>query len=390
VAEAGDRCAFPEPAGMTQKTRLNNTLNFSSVDRPPFMEIALWEQTVERWKKEGLPDSAAAADLLAGSDYFGLEGFDIVLFNLTFPEPCPCEKVISEDGRYLTFVDGMGRTRVALKEGTVRGMRTSMDHYVDFPVKTREDFLKLKKSYEGHAEDRLPREWDRTLSGLRTSTRPSMFLDRYFASFGFYSMLRNWMGTEGLSYMFFDDPALVRECLEFLTDWITGWLAQPLRKARFDLYYIHEDLAGKNGPLISPGLFRQFLFPFYRRFVDLLKSCGVKNVIVDTDGNFDALVPLFLDAGVEGFGPIERAANMSPLELRKKYGKAFFMIGGIDKRVLNKGKKAIENEVKSTVPPLIDEGGFIPTVDHSIPPDVSLDSFNYYLNVKWDVINGAG
>jgi uroporphyrinogen decarboxylase len=115
----------------------------------------------------------------------------------------------------------------------------------------------------------------------------------------------------------------------------------------------------------------------------------VKNVIVDTDGNFDVLVPLFLDAGVEGFGPIERAANMSPLELRKKYGKSFFMIGGIDKRVLNKGKKAIETDVKKTVLPLIQDGGYIPTVDHSIPPDISLDSFKYYLDVKWDIINGT-
>jgi uroporphyrinogen decarboxylase len=65
------------------------------------------------------------------------------------------------------------------------------------------------------------------------------------------------------------------------------------------------------------------------------------------------------------------------------------MIGGIDKRELKKGKKAIETEVKNTVLPLIGEGGFIPTVDHSIPPDVSLDSFKYYLDVKWDVLNGA-
>jgi uroporphyrinogen decarboxylase len=308
---------------------------------------------------------------------------------MTFPEPCPGEKKISEDERYITFVDGMGRTRVALKEGTVRGMRTSMDHYKDFPVKTREDFLKLKKIYEGHAEDTLPLQWDRILTELKVSAKPSMFLDRYFASFGFYSMLRNWMGTEGLSYMFFDNPALVIECLEFFTDWITGWLRDPLKEAQFDLYYIHEDMAGRNGPLISPLLFKKFLFPFYRRFVDFLKTCGVKNVVVDTDGNFEVLIPLFLEAGVEGFGPIERASDMKPLELRKKYGKSFFMIGGIDKRELKKGKKAIETEVKNTVLPLIGEGGFIPTVDHSIPPDVSLDSFKYYLDVKWDVLNGA-
>jgi uroporphyrinogen decarboxylase len=374
---------------ITQKKRLNNALQFKPVDRVPFFEIALWEQTVERWKGEGLPAAAASADLLSGNKYFGLEGYDVVLFNMTFPEPCPEEKKVGEDDRYITFVDGMGRTRVALKEGTVRGMRTSMDSYIDFPLKTREDFQRIKKGYGDNYEDRLPADWQEVLIRLGASTRPSTFLDRYFASFGYYSMLRNWMGTTGVSYMFYDDPDLVHECLQFLTDFITRWMEKPLKCAQFDLYYIHEDLAGKSGPLISPDLFRRFLFPYYRRFVDFLKTCGVKNVIVDTDGNFGPLIPAFLDAGVEGFGPIERAANMNPLELRKLYGRSFFMIGGIDKRVLNMDNKAIQEEVVSVVPNLIEEGGFIPTIDHSVPPDVSLDSFKYYLDVKWNIINGT-
>jgi len=373
---------------MTQKERLNNTLKFKPVDRVPFSEIALWEQTVERWKKEGLPENGACADLLTGNDYFGLEGYDIVLFNMTFPEPCPEDIMVSEDERHITFIDGMGRTRMALKEGTVRGMRMSMDNYIDYPLKTREDFLRIKKGYEGNFEARLPDYWNKILDGLRIATRPSMFLDRYFASFGYYSMLRNWMGTEGLSYMFYDDPDLVHECMGFLTDFIMSWMEKPLKEAQFDLYYIHEDLSGKSGPLLSPEFFKNFLTPYYKRFVDFLKSSGVKNVIVDTDGNFEVLIPVFLDTGVEGFGPIERAANLNPLDLRKKYGKSFFMIGGIDKRELTKDKKAIETEVMNIVLPLIENGGFIPTIDHSVPPDVSLDNFKYYLEIKWKVING--
>jgi len=64
------------------------------------------------------------------------------------------------------------------------------------------------------------------------------------------------------------------------------------------------------------------------------------------------------------------------------------MIGGIDKRELTKDKKAIETEVVNIVLPLIEDGGFIPTVDHSVPPDVSLDNFKYYLEIKWKLING--
>ncbi len=373
---------------MTQKERLNNTLQFKSADRVPFFEIALWEQTAEQWQNQGLPESAADADLFTGNEYFGLEGYDLVLFNMTFPEPCPKEKKLSEDHRYIRFIDGLGRTRVALKEGTVKTMRASMDNYIDFPVKNREDFLRIKKGYETNHTGRLPPNWDQVLQHLRKSARPSTFLDRYFASFGYYSMLRNWMGTEGLSYMFYDDPGLVHECLEFLTEFITGWMGKPLREAGFDLYYIHEDMAGKSGPLVSPELFREFFSPYYRKYVDFLKKCGVKNIIVDTDGNFEVLIPGFLDAGVEGFGPIERAAGLNPVELRKKYGKSFFMIGGIDKRELAKGRKEIDTEIETIIPSMLERGGYIPTVDHSVPPDVPLDNFTYYLEQKWMMING--
>jgi len=374
--------------GMTQKERLNNILLYKQVDRPPFMEIALWEQTVERWRAEGLPDAAASADLLSGNEYFGLEGYDIVLFNLTFPQPCPDDRMISEGERYVTFTDGMGRKRIALKEGTVRGMRTSMDRYVEHPLQTREDFQRIRKGYETHFEGRLPEDWGGTQAALKSSARPSMFLDRYFASFGYYSMLRNWMGTEGLSYMFYDDPDLVHDCLSFLTEFITTFLTIPLSEVSFDLYYIHEDLAGRNGPLLSPELFKRFFLPHYTIFIEFLKSHGVRNIIVDTDGNFEVLIPLFLESGVEGFGPIEVAAGLDPLHLRRKYGNTFFMIGGIDKRVLTEGRDAMKRELKRVIPPLLEQGGFIPTIDHSIPPDVRLDSFKYYLEMKWKAIHG--
>ena len=375
--------------GINQKERLTRTLSFGTVDRVPFFEIALWEQTVERWKAEGLPAHSANADLLSGNTYFGLEGYDTVLFNMTFPEPCPEEEVVSEDERYVTFIDGMGRTRMALRSGTVRGMRMSMDSYIGFPVTSRDDWKRLKAKYASNAGDRVPKDWAKVLARLRQSTRPSTFFDRYFASFGYYSMLRNWMGTVGVSYMFYDDPQLVHECLEFLTECIMGWMEKPLREAQFDLYYIHEDMSGSQGPLVSPEMFRQFLLPPYRRFVAFLKGCGVKNVIVDTDGNFAPLIPAFLEAGVDGFGPIERAAGMDPRKLRAEFGKSFAMIGGIDKRVLKKGKRAVEAEVMSIIPPLIEQGGFIPTIDHSIPPDVSLHEFEEYLALKRIAMHGA-
>jgi uroporphyrinogen decarboxylase len=64
--------------------------------------------------------------------------------------------------------------------------------------------------------------------------------------------------------------------------------------------------------------------------------------------------------------------------MRAKYGKAFRMIGGVDKRIVAAGKPAIRKEMKRLFP-LMCEGGFIPKIDHSVAPDISWDHFRYYM-----------
>jgi hypothetical protein len=54
------------------------------------------------------------------------------------------------------------------------------------------------------------------------------------------------------------------------------------------------------------------------------------------------------------------------------------MFGGVDKRVLAKGPRAIDTEL-TRVKPLIEEGGYLPHTDHLIPPDVSFQNYIYYI-----------
>ena len=54
------------------------------------------------------------------------------------------------------------------------------------------------------------------------------------------------------------------------------------------------------------------------------------------------------------------------------------MIGGIDKRAVIKGKEAIDEELDSRIPYMLKKGGYIPYVDHHVPPDVSLNNYVYY------------
>jgi uroporphyrinogen decarboxylase len=78
---------------------------------------------------------------------------------------------------------------------------------------------------------------------------------------------------------------------------------------------------------------------------------------------------------------------MDPLAVRKKYGRALRLWGGVDKRELAKNPAAIDAHLR-TLAPLVADGGFIPTVDHLVPPDVSLGNFEHYIARKQQLLRG--
>jgi uroporphyrinogen decarboxylase len=196
------------------------------------------------------------------------------------------------------------------------------------------------------------------------------------------------MGTENLSYAWYDEPALMHEMMEFITDF-TIETARPILASgvRPDYIFINEDLSMKNGPLLSPATYRTFIFPQMKRLVAWFKSAGVRWVIVDTDGNGELVIPPFMEAGVDAIWPLERAADMDPWAIRKKFGRDLRLLGGIDKRELAKDFSAIDTHLRS-LQPLIADGGFIPTVDHLVPPDVSLANFEHYMLRKHQLLRG--
>ena len=92
-------------------------------------------------------------------------------------------------------------------------------------------------------------------------------------------------------------------------------------------------------------------------------------------------------SGVDTLWPIERASDFHPMEIRKEFGKSLRLWGGVDKRVLAQGDEAIRSHLKELIP-LIEQGGYIPTVDHLIPPEVSWDNFQFYMEMKQALLKG--
>lgn len=370
---------------MTMRERFVNCLAFKPVDRVPNHELGIWGQTYERWRNEGLPEVALRDGWFDGLEYFHMDRREFLDINLGMM-PGFTPEVIEETERYVVARHANGIVTKALKEGTVHGTRMSMDQYIDFAVKTPQDFEDLKKRYDPANPYRYP-TWFESRATCWNARRHPMCLCVNCAM-GLYSNLRVWMGTENLSYAFFDQPKLVHEMVQFVADFTMESLHRALDAVEIDYFNYFEDFAGKGGPLVSPAIFREFFLPHYRRMNEFFRSHGVQVITLDSDGNTEALIPQFIEAGITMHWPCEIASGMEPQKLRKEYGHDLALSGGIDKRELTKGRAEIEQEVMRKVPELIADGGFIPTLDHCFPPDISYDNFLYYMELKEKCLAG--
>lgn len=357
---------------MNSRERFVRCNLFQDVDHAPFVEIAVWPQTIERWLKEGLPCDVEP-NFLNGNEFFGFERWEYIPLSVGMI-PCFEYEVFEEDERTIVFRGNDGIVHKALKTNI------SMDQYISFPVHDRKSFLEMKKRYNPYSPIRYPSWWNDRVRCYRERDYPLALTG--IGGFGLYSMLRRWMGTEKACTIFYDDPVLAEEMLEFLVEFFLKLTQRALSDIDVDWYNWFEDFAYKTGPLVSPQIFKKFLLPRYLIINNYLRKHNVEIISIDSDGNFECLLPLLIDAGFNHICPMEQAAGMDPIKIRKEYGKSFAMLGGIDKRELSKGKREIENEMRRKLPYLLETGGYIPTIDHSVPPDISYENFIYYLELK--------
>jgi uroporphyrinogen decarboxylase len=280
-------------------------------------------------------------------------------------------RVIEENEKGRIWQDETGVMVHDAGEGlTTPGFRTRT--FLSHPVKTRQDWIRIRdEHFSPHAPGRYPDDWSQWVENVRERELPLRV-----SIPGLYWKTRDWVGFEGLSLMFFDDPNLVHEMMEYVTDFNITILDRALQDVELDSILIHEDMAFKQHAMISPQMFREFMLPRYRRWADFFKGRGVPILIVDSDGYVEELIPLWIEAGMNATFPIEIAAGNDPLAIRKEYSNDLAIIGAIDKREI-RSKERTYQEVMKKVPWLIEQGGYLPGIDHAVPPDVPLRSYLY-------------
>lgn len=358
---------------MDNRERFRATMRFEPTDRPCHVEHGFWTETHERWQREGLPATVAYPEVFYGSpanDMFEALGVAKLAYIRAEQYYLPAfeAETLEETAEDRLFRNERGVT-IRDKVGSV-----SMPQFLDYPIKTRADYYALRDRLIGNPELRYPADWEAQARTLRRQTRDilGVHLD------GFFGYPRELMGAERLLLTFHDDPELIQGMIRDRVEADIALYERAIAETRPDFAFIWEDMCYKNGPLISPTMFRKFLLPAYVKLTAFLRRMGVRTILVDSDGNISLLIRLWLEGGVTGLLPFEVRAGMDVRRIRAEYP-GLQIIGGIEKHRLEIGRAEIDAELERVLPAMLRRGGYCPSLDHWVHSEIPLANFRYYV-----------
>ena len=392
---------------MTYRERERMTLDFQKPDRGSVEETFYpWVLTKQRFKGEGVPAEIVdgvkditddiigkgeddnpekylpvswGEGVMAYEQFFGFDPVRRIHFVLPFRRFE--EKTVELTAEHEIRQDIFGRHNIR-----------RIDSKIEIPykqiVESPDDWKRLKEHGERELEKWFSDEaMEKTYLPLKEGHDRGDYPLRLNLE-GFFWVARELLGDEEELIAFYEEPELIHDINEYILKIYQTKLMKVIDMLQPDVVYLMEDLSGKNGPMISPGMFDEFVGHYYRQLIPMLKGRGVGNVFVDTDGDFMMLIPYFIDTGVDGFLPMDVNAGMDIVKVREKFPTLKF-IGGYNKLQIEKGPEAIDREFERILP-VVRQGGYIVGADHQVPPSASLQDYYYYIKRLKEVMAQCG
>jgi uroporphyrinogen-III decarboxylase len=203
---------------------------------------------------------------------------------------------------------------------------------------------------------------------------------------GAFDEPRQLMGEAALCIACYEEPEMLRDMLDTFADCAVKVIERVGETVPIDCLCVHEDMAGKSGPLFGPMQIREFFRPYYRRVWEAAKAYGARLFSQDSDGDISPILPDLIGCGLNCIHPMEPVGGNDIVELRKKYGTKICFKGGINKHALLRGPDAVRRELEYRLAPGLMGGGTVFGLDHRIPNGVKIETYRYYVSLGREML----
>jgi uroporphyrinogen decarboxylase len=352
---------------MTTHQRMIRMYEHREADRVPVTDW-IWESTIARWQREGLPEDVDLAR------YFGLDHFVQLSVGDIDTSPRFETKVIEETETYRIEQDCWGVTKKNFKPVS------STPQYLDFAVKDPETWQEAKKRMTP-TRDRI--NWRNLRQNYKRWREEGAWIV-VAPWFGYDIVNARMCGTETILYAMVDDPDWIVDMFNHGCDLSLALLDMIWNEGyTFDELMWFDDMAYKNGMFFSKKMWREMVRPYQKRVVDWAHAHGIK-AHLHCCGNIYALIPELIEMGLDALNPMEVKAGMDPVDVKAAYGSDVLLRGGFDAMHWNDWAK-VEKDIRSLLPVLMESGGYVFSSDHSIPDYTSLETYRRIVELVREV-----
>ncbi len=314
---------------MSSRDRFRETMGYGRPDRVPYFEEGIRKDVLRAWRTQGLARPADLADMF------------------------PC------DHRERMQVDLEPRPKLISKLDKITNLK------------------KFQRRLDPADKKRLPRKWSRHVREWQSRNHVLMlYVHRgFFLTMG----VRDWRTFTDVMVLLMDQPDMVRRRMQIQGEFAARLTDRILEEVEVDAVVFSEPIGGSDRPLISPQMYEEFVLKNYEPVLEVLHHRKVATICFQTFANARILIPSILKWGFNCLWACEvNIEAMDYRSLRREFGRELRLIGGIDLDALREDKEAIRREIEEKVPPLIEEGGYIPLADGRVRTDVPFENYAYY------------
>ncbi|RKX74660.1 MAG: hypothetical protein DRP49_05720 [Spirochaetes bacterium] len=358
----------------TSRERIKAAVNFEPPDQLPCNESP-WPDTLELWHSQGLPLN------IEPEEYFG---WDICSMSLDC-SPRFEQKELERNDPWYTYQDRWGYT------ATKKIGKASSVHFFDHKTDSREKWDSHKHRWSLSDDPDEPARIDSASYFEHFEPYPSWseVVKKYdnIYSKGRYMLFNvygpweaNWRhcGYEELLMNTALDPAWVKEMAEYHINLVIRVVQHGLNLGiKPDGLFLIDDLGETRGMLFSPESWRAIFKPSIAKLGDFLAENKI-DYWMHSCGNAEDVFPDLIEAGIRVMNPLQATAGLDVVTLRERYGEKLAFYGNISEVKLAGPQDELEEEIKSKVS-IAKNGGYIFHSDHSIPPDVSFERYEWAL-----------
>ena len=314
---------------MNSRARFGETMAYGKPDRPPYFEEGIRPEVIDAWREQGLPKETDPWDL--------------------FP--------VDRRQEIQLEIDPLPRPE-------------------KFPSK-QSDLKEFENLLDINNPKRVPEDWPQLIEDSKSGDVLTMLRVHrgFFLSMGVY----DWQRFTEVMYLTMDDPEFVRQAMALTGEFASQVAERVLSEATVDAAVFSEPIGGNDRPLLSPQMYEDLVLDSYQPILDVLDRYGVKTLIFRTYANARLLIPAILKRGFNCLWACEVNAEVMDYQgIRQEFGRDLRLIGGIDLDALRAGPEAIQRELETKVPRLLEDGGYIPLADGRIREDMPYDHYVYY------------